>query len=132
MSHSGQMHLRDLVLQDIDEQIFEDLDLVNNKQDIYDNHITNGGGQWQMYGCRKSPNHEPYTLTAVYNCEYSEDNENFSQKQLSKGEFPELKNRVKIFNTRNDDLPEAVYKESVISLLESKKKTRYSFIESSS
>ena len=119
MTHVGQMHLRDMVLQDIDEQIFEDLDLVNNKQDIYDNHITNGGGQWQMYGSIKSPNHEPYTLTAVYDCEYSEDNENFSQKQLSKSEFPELKNRVKIFSTRNEDLPEAVYKESIVSLLKS-------------
>ena len=90
--------------------------VVNGKCMVVENHLT----------------HEPYTLTAVYNCEYSEDNENFSQKQLSKGEFPELKNRVKIFSTRNDDLPEAVYKESVISLLESKKKIRYSFIESSS
>ena len=91
MSHQGQLHLRDLVLQDIDEQIFEDLDLVNQKQDIYDNHITNGGGQWQIYGSRKSPNHEAYALTSVYECEYSEDNENFSQKTLSKDEYPELK-----------------------------------------
>jgi P4 family phage/plasmid primase-like protien len=122
MSHQGQMHLRDLVLQDIDEQIFEDLDLVNQKQDIYDNHITNGGGQWQIYGSRKSPNHEAYALTSVYECEYSEDNENFSQKTLYKEEYPELKNRVKIFSTRNKEWPEASYKESIIKLLESKKK----------
>ena len=39
MNHFGQMHLRDLMLQDFDEQILDGLDVTNSKTDIYDNHI---------------------------------------------------------------------------------------------
>ena len=46
MNHFGQMHLRDLMLQDFDEQILDGLDVTNSKTDIYDNHITNGVGQF--------------------------------------------------------------------------------------
>jgi P4 family phage/plasmid primase-like protien len=121
MNHFGQMFLRDKILQVIDEQLFEDLDLINNKTEIYDNHITNGGGQWQVYGSRKSPNHSVYKLKAIYTCVYSEENAGFTQSVVEKADFPKLVDRSKLFSTRNKDWNEFVYKETIKKSMENKK-----------
>jgi len=121
MEHVGQMYLRDLILQVVDEQIFEDLGLINHKDEIFDNHITNGSGQWQCYGSRKSPTHEAYKLMLIYNCIYSIEDKTFTQSLVDKTNFPSLGNRVKLFSTKNKDWNKFIYKESVKNTIENRK-----------
>lgn len=60
-----QMMIRDRVIQKIGE-IWSDLQLMEGWDKVFDEGISKGCVNWQLYGSRK-PHHEAYSLTRVYN-----------------------------------------------------------------
>jgi hypothetical protein len=58
------VHLRNKILEQIGD-IWGGLPITNTWPDVFDEGITNGCVNWQLYGCRK-PGHEPYTLKYLY------------------------------------------------------------------
>jgi P4 family phage/plasmid primase-like protien len=121
MDHIGQMHLRDLMLQDFDDQILDGLEVTNSKTEIYDNHITNGGGQWQMYGSRKAPNKQAYKLKEYYKCHYIENDNKFNLHKMETKDHPILKDRTELFSTRNKKWSTFSYKEEILKYIQNKK-----------
>lgn len=71
MDHAGQQVLRKQILDKIQES-WGELPIVNTWNDVFDEGISKGHTNWQMYGSRK-PHHEPYKLTKVYNISVDED-----------------------------------------------------------
>ena len=94
MSHQGQKILRKKVVSMI-EETWSDLPIVNKWNDVFDEGITNGYTNWQLYGSSK-PNHEAYTLTQVYEITYDstdgelENNRADPDKFLTQQEFLKL------------------------------------------
>jgi hypothetical protein len=56
--------LQKIVIAKIDT-IWNDLPIINTWDDVFDEGITKGHTNWQLYGSRK-PNNQPYRLTYVY------------------------------------------------------------------
>jgi P4 family phage/plasmid primase-like protien len=55
--------------------IWDDLPIINSWDDVFDEGITKGHTNWQLYGSRK-PNNQPYNLTHVYDvCQDPNDGE---------------------------------------------------------
>ena len=73
MSHACQMLLRDRVIEEIND-IFEDLPLINNYEQLVDIGIARGKTNWQLYGSKK-PGHSAYKLTNIYKITMNEDME---------------------------------------------------------
>jgi P4 family phage/plasmid primase-like protien len=66
--------LRKRVIAKIDT-IWKDLPIINTWDDVFDEGITKGHTNWQLYGSRK-PNNQPYCLKYVYDvCQDSNDGE---------------------------------------------------------
>jgi P4 family phage/plasmid primase-like protien len=63
--HTCQEILRKRVMKNIAE-IWGDLPIINSWDDVFDEGVTKGCVNWQLYGSRK-PGNEPYQLTYVYN-----------------------------------------------------------------
>jgi P4 family phage/plasmid primase-like protien len=66
--HVVQQILRKRIVEKIAE-IWEGIPITNNWSDVFDEGISTGKTNWQLYGCRK-PDHEPYRLTQVYRIGY--------------------------------------------------------------
>ena len=47
----------------------EELNITNDWDAVFDEGISTGKTNWQMFGCQK-PNHEPYELTHIYNARF--------------------------------------------------------------
>ena len=71
MSRQGQKILRKKILAQI-EETWTDLPIVNTWTEVFDDGITNGYTNWQLYGSSK-PHHEAYVLTQVYEITYDSD-----------------------------------------------------------
>jgi hypothetical protein len=65
--------LRKQVIDNFNE-ISKNLPFTNSIDDIFDNTITSGKTNWQLYGSQK-PDSEAYKLTYIYNINYNEDGE---------------------------------------------------------
>lgn len=68
MDRKAQRILRENIISKIDE-MWADLPIVNQWKEVFDEGITNGHTNWQLYGSQK-PGHESYQLTTVYNVTY--------------------------------------------------------------
>jgi P4 family phage/plasmid primase-like protien len=72
--HTFQTILREKVIPKIAE-MWDDLPITNSWNDVFDEGISIGYTNWQMFGSRK-PNHEAYQLTYIYEATYdTTDNE---------------------------------------------------------
>ena len=71
MKHDVQEILRKNVIPKVKE-IWGDFPITNTWNDVFDEGITKGYTNWQLYGSCK-PHHEPYKLTHVYEISYDED-----------------------------------------------------------
>ena len=94
MNHEAQKIVRKNVLSSIAET-WGDLPIVNTWNDVFDEGITNGYTNWQLYGSSK-PNHEAYKLTQVYEITYDstdgelENNRTDPSRFLTEQEFFKL------------------------------------------
>ena len=63
LNRSEQVHLRKKVIETLKHKnTLKDLPLLNSIDDVFDDAVTSGNSNWQLYGSRK-PNCQPYKLT---------------------------------------------------------------------
>ena len=81
---------------DLISEAWEELGLVNEWKDVFDEGITNGSIGWQLIGSTK-PMCEPYVLTRVFEISYDSGDENYATKLIKnfdlKKNFPQLSAR---------------------------------------
>lgn len=94
MSRSGQKVLRKKVMEQLKEA-WSDLPLVNSWHDVFDEGITNGYTNWQLYGSCK-PNHEAYQLTNVYNISYDINDGEMENNRGNVEEYLTMENFTKL------------------------------------
>tara|TARA_Y100000813_G_scaffold198588_1_gene187879 strand:+ start:806 stop:3736 length:2931 start_codon:yes stop_codon:yes gene_type:complete len=99
MSRTGQKILRKNVMKEI-ANVWTDLPIINSWEEVFDDGITNGYTNWQLYGSCK-PHHETYQLTKAYEITYDsndgefETNENDVNDYLTPENFSKLSVRYK-------------------------------------
>jgi P4 family phage/plasmid primase-like protien len=94
--------LRDMVMEEL-QDIIRKLPLINKPSDVYDNSITAGTTNWQLYGCRK-PGKEPYLLSFYYNIEWNFEDCDFESDFVEGSEFP-MQEQLKLLSIRNNNIP---------------------------
>ena len=75
MPHGLQVKLRELVMKDVPE-IWGDLRLTNSWDSVFDEGISNGATNWQLFGSRK-PANEAYEISSVFEIEYDATDKEF-------------------------------------------------------
>jgi P4 family phage/plasmid primase-like protien len=78
--HAVQQILRKKIVEKIGE-IWTDLPITNSWSDVFDEGISIGHTNWQLYGCRK-PNNLPYKLTMVYEIGYDTDDQETTMRLI--------------------------------------------------
>ena len=76
-------------------EMWSDLPITNTWEDVFDDGITKGHVNWQLYGSRK-PNHDRYQLTRVFEVTYDESDGEFMRKELPISSFDIGKNIEKL------------------------------------
>jgi len=84
MHKSHQCVLRKMVIGEI-KGIWDNIPITNNYEDVFDEGITKGFVNWQIYGSRK-PQHKAYSLTYLFEITYDNEEElwNFRECNISK------------------------------------------------
>jgi len=95
--------LRDMVVEEL-PRILSGLPLVNTISDVFDNSITSGKTNWQLYGCRK-PGIEPYLLSCYYTVEWNVDDDDYVSEYHDGSEFP-MKEKLSHLSVRNTNIPQ--------------------------
>ena len=120
MKHDVQEILRKNVIPKVQE-IWGDFPIINKWEDVFDEGITKGYTNWQLYGSCK-PYHEPYKLTSVYEISYDEEdgelinNRGDPNKYLTSEKFPML-------SVRYPNHVGLLYEDSFLSKLEKTNKS---------
>lgn len=97
MKRKYQIELRNRILKNKDMiELFETLPLINNLYGVFDNTITEGTTNWQLYGSRK-PRYEPYELTYNMKATYCIDEFMLEVESIEMTEY--LFNELSIRNT---------------------------------
>ena len=113
-----QTYLREKVLEEL-PTILSDMPLINSYNDVYDNSITLGSTNWQVYGCCK-PGNEPYLLSFYYVIEWNYEDIDFISDCYQGVEFP-MKEKSKQLSVRNKNIPLYAMTDEFERLYESKK-----------
>ena len=71
LDHSIQKILRENIVKAIPE-IWSDIPIINSWNSVFDEGISAGYTNWQLFGSRK-PGHMPYKLSKYYRCQYLDD-----------------------------------------------------------
>ena len=81
MKHTMQMILRDIIMQKEENEthIFKNIGCVNKIDDIFDECISSGRNNWQLWGSMK-PNCKPYKLKYAYRVDL--DNSNYDKETI--------------------------------------------------
>ena len=98
MDHTQQLILRDKVLTDI-PNILEDLPLTNDYESVFDDGITKGHTNWQLFGSRK-PMNEQYKLKKYIEVEW--ESEEWSFEINANRNFLEILPKI---SARNENIP---------------------------
>ena len=102
MCHVLQQILRKRVVSKIGT-IWDDLPITNTWNDVFDEGITTGKTNWQLYGSKK-PGHEAYKITYCYDVTYDENDSQFSTKNV-KPESIDLKKNLHKISVRYTNFP---------------------------
>ena len=81
MDHKAQLILRKRVMDKMND-IWQDCPIVNTWNDVFDEGISKGYTNWQLYGSCK-PNHEAYKVTSKYNISYDNQDGEIINEQIS-------------------------------------------------
>ena len=111
MPHDIQSYVRDKVLEDIDTT-WNDINTINSWGSVFDEGISKGYTNWQLYGSRK-PGNDWYRLTKIYKCTYDESFELEEMTVPKKINVDLLKNIV----ARSRNSVEVKYKDEILKLL---------------
>lgn len=85
LPRTAQILLRKLVLESINEE-WGDIPLQNTWEEVIDEGVCKGCVNWQLYGSKK-PDHEKYTLTNVFECEYNDEDDSVIIKKTKLDRF---------------------------------------------
>ena len=117
MDHKAQLILRKRVMDKMND-IWQDCPIVNTWNDVFDEGISKGYTNWQLYGSCK-PNHEAYKVTSKYNISYDNQDGEIINEQISINANTLTKEMFKEFSIRNKEHPQYFYKSSFLNQLES-------------
>ena len=90
-----QLYIREKIIKQVNQQW--DLPIINSWDDVYDEGVTKGNVNWQLYGSRK-PNHDKYSLTRLFNVSYDESDGELmiSEQLLSQFDIEKNMNKLSI------------------------------------
>jgi P4 family phage/plasmid primase-like protien len=113
--------LRKMVIGEI-KGIWDNIPITNKYEDVFDEGITKGFVNWQVYGSRK-PQHKAYSLTYYFELTYDNDEEiwNFKEFNISK---INIKEHLPLMSARynNHQSFELKNNEAILSKIETEKK----------
>lgn len=118
MDHKAQCILRKRIIGKIQEA-WGDFPIVNTWNDVFDEGVSVGYTNWQLYGSAK-PHHEPYKLKTVYNISYDSDDNELINLKGNVSDYLK-KDTFKMLSIRNTNHCSLFYKTNFINLLESNK-----------
>ena len=107
MEHAAQMVLRKNIINKIAD-CWGDFPIVNTWNDVFDDGISKGYTNWQMYGSCK-PHHEAYKLTHVYKITVDPDDGELMNNRGDVSEYLTANNYTKLL-ARNTESPCYFYK----------------------
>ena len=106
MHHSIQLIIRDVVmnLEETERQIFTDLDCVNSVNDIFDECISIGRNNWQVWGSGK-PGCDTYKLVSIWEYTINNDEISVEQKINAINKEVDIENLLPIVSAKNKNFP---------------------------
>lgn len=94
--HITQQIIRKKIISQMDSiWNLSDMKITNDWDAIFDEGISTGKTNWQMFGCQK-PNHAPYQLTQIYNATFDSSDQQFSLVTEDPSTFNLTKNMYKL------------------------------------
>lgn len=102
MDRIAQQYLRKQMIMKA-KDMWSDLPKTNSWDDVFDEGITKGTVNWQLYGSRK-PGYDKYSLTGVYHMAYDSTDEEFSFNETPLSRFDINKNLHKLSVRYKDNL----------------------------
>lgn len=115
MDHNAQKLLRERVIEKVSE-CWGDFPLVNTWNDVFDEGITIGYTNWQLYGSCK-PKHAAYKLTNVYEVSYDPEDGEFINSRGRPEEYLTADNFPKL-SIQYPDHPNFFYKTSFMAVVD--------------
>ena len=136
MSKAEQSLIRKKIINEIDN-IWDNLPITNTFDDVFDEGVTKGFVNWQVYGSRK-PGHKAYNLSYYFTLQYdSEENSwDFKENNVSKIDLKShlplmsarYNNHIRYDLIKNDYLQEALEKEKKEIHNRDQKKTKVNIL----
>ena len=102
MSKPEQCVLRKKIINDIGE-MWSDLNIVNSYEDVFDEGVTKGFVNWQLYGSKK-PGNKPYNLTDYITASYDDEEETWNIKNNNVGKL-NMRQHLSKMSARNPNHP---------------------------
>jgi len=118
-NHDLQQMIRKSIIEKIND-IWEDIPITNSWDEVFDEGISKGHTNFQLYGSMK-PNNEPYRLVAVYNGGYDESNNVIFHNTQTPSEFENENNFNKLSIRYREHKPLLLKSEIVDKLQELKR-----------
>ena len=106
MHHSIQLIIRDVVmkLEETERQIFTDLECVNSVNDIFDECISIGRNNWQVWGSGK-PGCDTYKLVSIWEYTINNDEVSVEQKINAINKEIDIENLLPVVSAKNKNFP---------------------------
>ena len=102
------------------KDMWSDLPIVNNMKDVFDEGISKGSVNMQLYGCRK-PGNEKYSLTGVFKIRYDDTDDEFSINETPVSKF-DMGKEFQSLSVRTRDCVQLLMKSDFIKEYEGYKK----------
>ena len=115
MHRGAHILIREKVLPELKE-IWDDLPLINDVDELIDEGITKGTVNWQLYGSRK-PNHGAYLIKYHFELCWNENRDEWLLEEQDIDKFDTEQNLHKL-SVHCKEFPKAKYKENYIDILE--------------
>jgi P4 family phage/plasmid primase-like protien len=119
MDRIGQQILRQRMISKV-RDMWRDLPITNKWEDVFDEGISKGSVNWQLYGSRK-PGMEKYGLTGIFDIKYDNTDGEFSFNEIPQSRFS-LETNFSKLSVRNKDNLSLFMKNDFISEYEKFKK----------
>jgi P4 family phage/plasmid primase-like protien len=116
-----QIILRDRVMKEISEK-WDSLPIINTWEDVFDEGITVGYTNVQLFGSRK-PDHDAYEISYAYNIKYNNEDGEFSIAPIKLSEF-NIQTDIAKLSVRNTNIPSFFIKSDFASVYNEYKKLR--------
>lgn len=112
----AQLYLRNIIIQKVND-IWGDFKIINNWDEVFDDGISAGHTNWQLYGSRK-PNHDAYKLTNIYDISFDPTDGEIMRNSIQLVNF-NIKDNIYKLSARYDKHPILFYKNSFLQVLNS-------------